>query len=214
MADYSQEYFNRTRREMLPFVPVDSLKILDIGCAQGNFGAILRERNQAEVWGIELDPQIALVAANRLDRVIVGSIESSLPSLADGYFDCIVCNDILEHLADPELVLSALRRVLSRNGVLVGSMPNVRYFPVLLDLVWNGDWQYADYGVLDRTHLRFFTRKSLERTLLNSGYRPLKIVGINSTPSLKAKLANILSLGRLSDSRYLQFAFVAHPTAQ
>lgn len=208
-SDYSHEYFRHTRKEMLRYVPPDSKRILEIGCAHGNFSAILKERNQAESWGIEIDPQVASEATKKLDRVLIGSIESNFAELPKQYFDCIVCNDVLEHMTNPDAILRMLHHVMSPESVLVGSIPNVRYFPVLFDLVWNADWRYADYGVLDRTHQRFFTGKSLARTLRDCGYQPQQIIGINPTPSIKAKLASILSLGKLHDCRYLQFAFVA-----
>jgi len=208
-SDFSHEYYRHARKEMLPFVPADATRILEIGCAHGNFSAILKQRNQAETWGIELDPRVASEAADKLDRVLTGTIEANLAALPDSYFDCIVCNDVLEHLSNPEAALRALRRVMAPGATLVGSIPNVRYFPVLFDLVWNADWQYADYGVLDRTHQRFFTHKSLARTLRDCGYQPQQITGINPTPSIKARLASALTLGKLNDCRYLQFAFVA-----
>jgi 2-polyprenyl-3-methyl-5-hydroxy-6-metoxy-1,4-benzoquinol methylase len=208
-TDFSHEYYRHTRKEMLPFVPTDAARILEIGCAHGNFAAILKQRNQAEAWGIELDPRIASEAVDKLDRVLIGSIEANLSSLPVNYFDCIVCNDVLEHLTDPEATLRSLLQLMAPGAVLVGSIPNVRYFHVLFDLVWNADWQYTDYGVLDRTHQRFFTGKSLARTLRSCGYHPHQISGINPTPSIKAKLASALTLGMLNDCRYLQYAFVA-----
>lgn len=210
--DFSHEYHRHARAEMLPFVPPDRHRILDIGCAQGNFGALLKQRSDVEVTGIEFLPQIAAMAAQKLDRVETGPVESILPTLPDAYFDCVICNDVLEHLSDPDAVLRAIRRVLTPGGVLIGSIPNVRYFPVLFDLVWNADWRYAEYGVLDRTHQRFYTRKSFARTLAECGYRPTRIVGINATPSIKARLATLLSLGKLRDCRYLQYAFIAEPS--
>lgn len=215
MTDYSREYFVHSRQEMLGFVPGTVSTVLELGCAAGNFGAGIKAKYGAEVWGVEMDSSIAAIARNQLDHVLVKSVEDSLVALPENYFDCVVCNDILEHLSNPVAILSALRRVFSnKDPVLVGSIPNVRYFPVLFDLVWNADWRYADYGVLDRTHLRFFTRKSWERTLRESGYEPLETVGINPTPSLKAKVAAMLSLGRLKDTRFLQYAFVARPLEQ
>lgn len=196
---------------MLPFVPNASKKILELGCAEGLFGAMLRTERGAEVWGVELNQEASAQASVRLDGVINGTVESALPSFPDQSFDCIICNDILEHLADPFSVLKSFHRLLNKDGVVVGSVPNVRYFPVLVDLLMRGDWRYTESGVLDQTHLRFFTRTSLMRSLKECGYRVIGLEGINPTGSLKARLANIVSLGRLNDTRYLQFAFVAQP---
>lgn len=196
---------------MLPFVPRSAKMILEVGCAEGNFGAELRSRNGATVWGLEMDSESAESAARKLDKIIIGPADECLSTLPDQYFDCIVCNDVLEHMAFPETALAALKRVMSPGAVIVGSIPNVRYFPVLLDLVWNADWNYADFGVLDRTHLRFFTGKSLERFLKQSGYEPLSIQGINPTPGIRARILRIVTLGRFSDCQFQQYAFVARP---
>jgi 2-polyprenyl-3-methyl-5-hydroxy-6-metoxy-1,4-benzoquinol methylase len=205
----TSDYFSHSRQEMLAFVPFHVRHVLELGCASGVFGANIKQRQNAEVWGLELDPAAAKLASKHLDRVLQGTLEDHLGSLPSGHFDCIVCNDVLEHLPDPEAILRTLRRIMAPSAVLVGSIPNMRYFPVLFDLVWNADWHYGDYGVLDRTHQRFFTGKSLARTLRECGYQPQQIAGINPTPSLKARLASVLSLGKFSDCRYLQYAFVA-----
>lgn len=202
-------YFSHTRPEMLAFVPDDCRRVLELGCASGAFGASVKRRQPAEVWGVELDAAAAGHAASRLDRVLQGTLEERLGELPTRHFDCIVCNDVLEHLADPDASLRALSGIMAPSAVLVGSIPNVRYFPVLFDLLWNADWRYAEDGVLDRTHRRFFTRKSLARTLRENGYDPRQIVGINATSSIRARAASLLSCGKLDDCRYLQFAFVA-----
>lgn len=210
MSD-TTDYFTHARHEMLAFVPQNAKHILEMGCASGVFGGQIKQRQTAEVWGLELDVAAAARASQNLDKVFQGTLEDHLGSLPNGYFDCIICNDVLEHLSDPDMILRMLPRVMAPGAVLVGSIPNVRYFPVLFDLLWNADWRYADYGVLDRTHQRFFTGKSLARTLHDSDYQIRQITGINPTPSLKARLASVLTLGKLRDCRYLQYAFVATP---
>lgn len=204
-------YYSNVRNEMLRFIPHDASRILEIGCAAGNFGASIKARNNAEVWGIELDPAAGQIAAKQLDNVLIGSVPSVLGALPEKHFDCVVCNDVLEHIADPASVLDALRRVMLPNALIVGSIPNIRYFPVLLDLVWNAEWRYVDSGVLDRTHLRFFTGKSLKRFLQDAGYTPLTIEGINPTPSIRARLLRLVTLGKFRDCQFLQYAFVARP---
>jgi 2-polyprenyl-3-methyl-5-hydroxy-6-metoxy-1,4-benzoquinol methylase len=207
----STDYFSHGRHEMLAFIPLNARRILEIGCANGAFSAQIKQHQATEIWGLELDANAATRASQNIDRVFQGSLDAHLDNLPDGYFDCIVCNDVLEYLSDPVEILRLLPRVMAPGAVLVGSIPNVRYFPVLFDLIWHADWNYADYGVLDRTHQRFFTGKSLTRTLRNCGYQPQQIVGINTTRSLRAKLVTALTLGKLSDCRYQQYAFVARP---
>lgn len=210
------EYYGNQRREMIPFVPSTAATVLDLGCGAGVFSARLKATRQAEgkaveVWGVEMSAEAAARAGKVLDRVLTGEISEQLPNLPAGYFDCIVLNDILEHLVHPENILKVLGALLKPGGHLVASIPNVRYFFNVLDLVWHGRWEYTDEGILDRTHLRFFTRSSIIRMLQDCGFSVVKIQGINPTGSIKFKLANLGSFGRYSDMRYLQFAVVARP---
>jgi 2-polyprenyl-3-methyl-5-hydroxy-6-metoxy-1,4-benzoquinol methylase len=215
IADLStkpEDYFSQTRAEVLPFVPKGAKRILDVGCGEGRFASKLKELLRAEVWGIEYVPTAAEVARQHLDRVLVGDVAQQLEQLPNRYFDCVTFTDVLEHLVDPYQVLLAMKEKLSPDGVIVASIPNVRYFRNLFDLVVRGTWQYEDFGILDKTHLRFFTKKSIEEMLESLGYRILRIHGINATPSWKVALFNLATLGAFSDTQYLQFCCVAAPT--
>jgi len=149
-------YFRGNRRDLLPHVPEGTRRLLDCGCAAGEFGRLAKDHGVAEVVGIDIDTRACEMAEDVLDRVICGNIEELEIPYQDGYFDCIVCADLLEHLVDPTATLVKLTRVLSSDGVIVMSIPNVRFYDVLAMLA-NGRWQYADAGIMDRTHLRFFT---------------------------------------------------------
>jgi 2-polyprenyl-3-methyl-5-hydroxy-6-metoxy-1,4-benzoquinol methylase len=205
------QYFNWPRSEMLTFVPSSAKRILDVGCGEGTFARNMKERRNAEVWGAELVPAIAQVASTQLDKVLCGDIMQQLRDLPDAYFDCITFNDVIEHLADPYTMLAAMKRKLSPEGVIVCSIPNVRSFRNLFELVIRGEWQYAEAGILDKTHLRFFTRKSIAEMFTSLGYEILRLEGINPTRSLRVTLFNIATLGFFNDTRYLQFACVAKP---
>jgi 2-polyprenyl-3-methyl-5-hydroxy-6-metoxy-1,4-benzoquinol methylase len=196
---------------MVAFVPAQARRILDVGCGQGCFAARLKAERSVEVWGIELDPLAAGMAAQRLDRILQGDAVALASALPDEHFDCIVLNDLLEHLVSPETLLGLLRAKLGPGGCLVASLPNVRHFPHLWELVVRGRWEYADEGILDRTHLRFFTRRSMRRLFEAAGYDLVRQVGINPTRSWKFRLANALACGRLADARWLQFACLAVP---
>jgi SAM-dependent methyltransferase len=199
---------------MRAFVPAEARVILDVGCGDGSFAAGLREERrdrELEIWGLELDPGAAARAAERLDQVLVGPAEERLAELPRQRFDCIVFNDVLEHLAWPEDLLRGLRPCLAAGGVVVASIPNVRYFFNVWDLAVRGDWAYHDEGIRDRTHLRFYTRSSMRDLFARAGYRLRRQEGINPTGSWRFRLANLLALGRLGELRYLQFACVAEP---
>ena len=205
-------YYTQTRPEMTNFVPKNASKILEVGCGEGLFGGQLKQKLHAEVWGVELDNNAAALAQKKLDKVLVGDISQLISRLPEAYFDCVVFNDVLEHLVDPFSVLLQIKPKLNADGVVVCSVPNVRYISVLKQLLVKKQWKYEGEGVLDKTHLRFFTQKSLIDTFNSLGYEILKIEGINAMPFWKFKLLNILSLGYLSDTQYLQLACVAKPT--
>jgi 2-polyprenyl-3-methyl-5-hydroxy-6-metoxy-1,4-benzoquinol methylase len=199
---------------MLDFLPSKVERVLDIGCAEGDFGAAVKREKSAEVWGVEIDPAAARIAETKLDRVIRGDALDVLASLPDGFFDCVVMNDVLEHLAWPELLLERLRPKLAPDSVLVASIPNVRFYTVIWDLVVRGEWRYQEFGVMDRTHLRFFTRRSIERLFRDQGYRVLQIAGLRPRKHRRFYLMKILSFGGLEDARFPQFACVAVPNLQ
>lgn len=200
-------YYTNARSEMLPFVPVEAGTVLDIGCGAGGFAGQLKARDgSVEVWGIEMDAAAAARAGEVLDRVLVGDALEVVAGLPAGRFDGVVMNDVLEHLPDPAALLRALRPALKPGAVLVASIPNVRYFFNVVDLAVRGRWDYTDEGILDRTHLRFFTRSSMVRLFAEAGYAVDTVTGINRTGSAKFKLVNLLTLGRWSDMGYLQFA--------
>lgn len=212
-------YFDHPRPQMRAFVPATARVILDVGCGAGAFAAGLREERRAaghelEIWGLELDAAAAAAAAAVLDHVWQGGVEDLVGRLPDAHFDCICCNDVLEHLAWPDRALRDLRRVLKPEGVVVASIPNVRSFANVWDLVVRGSWSYADEGILDRTHLRFYTRASMADLFAAGGYRLLRQEGINPTGSWRFRMVNALTLGRWHDMRYLQFACVAAPDGE
>ncbi len=210
-------YHSHARPQMRRFVPAEARILLDVGCGDGAFAAGLREERPGgdlQIWGLELDPDAGARAQAHLHRVLIGPAQTTVTSLPAATFDCVVLNDVLEHMAWPEEFLRALHRVLRPGGVLVASIPNVRYFPHLWGLVVRGDWEYRDEGILDRTHLRFFTRQSMQGLFARSGFALRRQEGINPTGSWRFRAANLLTAGRLADTRYLQYACVAEPLAE
>lgn len=213
-GDRPARYYQQSRSDMLRYVPETTKTSLELGCAEGNFSELVRTSLGAECWGVEIDPDAARVAASKLDRVITGDVNDSLGDVPDSYFDCIICNDILEHLVDPYTLLINLKKKLTAGGVLVASLPNVRYCRNLFELVVRGNWDYKEHGILDKTHLRFFTYKSLVKMFPRLGYELLTIEGLG--PERKAKtvavqILSILFLNVFKDIRYHHFACVAKP---
>lgn len=163
-------YYHHARPEVLELVPITARKVLDVGCGAGGFSANLKARQPVEVHGVELVPQAAEQARSHLDKVLNNTIEESLPKLPEDYYDCIVVADVLEHLLDPWSVLMSLKGKLAAGGKIVSSIPNIQNWDVLADLI-QGRWDYQNAGILDRTHVRFFTRKSVEELFWSAGLR-------------------------------------------
>ncbi|MBI4588460.1 MAG: class I SAM-dependent methyltransferase [Candidatus Rokubacteria bacterium] len=162
---------------ILRFLPDGAGKrLLDVGAAEGYLAELLGRRG-FEVTCLERDPGLAAVAAEKCRRVVTADLERELP-LLDGPFDVIVYGDVLEHLSDPARVLSSLNQSLKEDGIVIVSVPNVAHLWVRLQLLL-GRFDYADRGILDRTHLRFFTRRSFLRFL---GDSKLKVIEMIPTP--------------------------------
>lgn len=206
----ADEYYSQDRSEMLDFVPSGARRILEVGCGSGEFAAAIRARNaDVVIWGVEPSPEAARIAAGRMDEVICKTFEPDLPELDGQKFDCVVFNDVLEHLPEPETTLRETRPYLADGGVIVASIPNILYFYEITKILLTEDWEYQDHGILDRTHLRFFTRKSILRLFRSAGYEIQEIRGINAFAGKKFKIANLITLGRLSDWKFVQFGIRA-----
>ena len=196
---------------MVQFLPAEYTKVLEIGCGSGAFRANLKNKN--EYWGVEIDVNAAKSAELRLDKVINGCFADVSSVLPNGYFDLLICNDVIEHMDKYELFISDVKNKMTKNACIVLSVPNVRHMQCLYQLLFKKDWEYQDYGVLDRTHLRFFTKKSLIRLMEKSDFEILKINGINSVyerVSFVRKLAlHAVAVVLGADAAYLQFGLIA-----
>lgn len=215
-SDKVEPYFKVQRPEMLCYIPKGITRVLDVGCGDGTFGCLLKSEHNIEIWGIEPNTYAAESATCKLDRVICGFFDTKL-DLPKKAFDCIIFNDVLEHLVNPFEALLYCKQLLRDEGCLVASIPNVRYFDNIWNLLVNKSWEYTDWGILDKTHLRFFTKKSIYLMFEKLGYKISLIEGINSLQVLhphqvkRFKLLNQILLNKIEDMNYLQFAVVAHP---
>lgn len=149
-------------------------KVLEVGCATGYISKRLKE-NDCTVAGIEIDRESAKVAKQYCENIIVGDVEnlSELP-YPEKYFDVLLFGDVLEHLKDPLFVLKKLKSWCKDDGYIICSIPNVAHIYVRLKLLF-GKWDYEDIGLLDRTHLRFFTTGSAKKIIEDAGFKIEKI---------------------------------------
>jgi len=205
-------YNNNARLELHKFIPKTSKTLLDVGCNTGEFGRVLKVDNEIEIWGVEPNPITSQVAVEYLDHVVCDLFQENIP-IPDGYFDVITFNDSLEHFPFPDQALILSKGKLKEDGVIVFSIPNVRQIDNLEHLLFEKDWCYEDSGIRDRTHLRFFTKKSIIDLFNNCGYEVISIEGINEkywheTKYFRRILYKLIP-SWMEDTKYTQFAGVA-----
>ena len=165
------DYYDHARLALLELFPHAPKRLLDVGCGNGATGAAAKVRwPGVETIGVEIVPEAAQRAATRLDRVIAGSAEAlDLAAAGVAGVDGVLLLDVLEHLVDPWRFLERLRAVLDPAAMVVASIPNVANL-WLLDELAAGRFTYAADGLLDKTHLRFFTRQSIAALFDGAGF--------------------------------------------
>jgi 2-polyprenyl-3-methyl-5-hydroxy-6-metoxy-1,4-benzoquinol methylase len=207
----NDDYGVGRRDEILPYVAPGIGCLLDVGCAGGGFGESLKQsRPELRVDGVEPSASAALSAADRLDRVFIGEFPAALADADPTHrYDCLTFLDSLEHMVDPWAAVRAAREYLEAEGTVVASIPNVRHVEVLCPLLFRGRFTYASYGLLDTTHLRFFTRSSALRLFEDAGFEVIQCVGLEwSFGSRWYRLASLLGpFGR--EFRTMQYVIVA-----
>lgn len=213
-AEKTGAYFSRARTEIEPLLPrpgVSTLHVLEIGCSEGHTLEWLKNSGRA-VWAAGVEPYAELRAApGAVDRFFKLDIEKSLPDLQPASVDLVLCLDVLEHLVDPWEALRRLDTFLKPGGMWIISVPNIRNYRILCDLAFKGRFNYADDGILDRTHLRFFTRSSAIQLAQTTGAKVQQIL-IPGAQRWQKRLLTGLGLGDLlAKQLILQAIKPSHP---
>lgn len=171
-AAHYLDYVNPNLLELIDHAP---RRVLELGCAGGGFGAALKQRYpQAAVIGVEAGRAAAAKAATRLDRVIHARLEEvdfAAEGIGAGEIDTVIAADVLEHLVNPWDLLVRLKGRLAEDAQVIASIPNVRNMWLVSRLLLGGRWEYEERGLLDITHLRFFTLAEMHRMFEQTGYR-------------------------------------------
>ena len=159
-------YPDLPNHDLLDRIPLSANVVLDVGCATGALGAAYRRFNpRALLLGIDKDPVAAALAAERLDQVVVVDVEQDpMPFTLDRPIDCIVYGDIIEHLRDPWSVIRRHVEALSDDGTILICVPNMEHWSFVYRLL-RGTWEYEPSGLLDDTHLRWFSLESMREGL-------------------------------------------------
>jgi 2-polyprenyl-3-methyl-5-hydroxy-6-metoxy-1,4-benzoquinol methylase len=167
----SEQYFLGTREELALLVPKKCDRILDVGCGYGGLGRQLRSKGFKDIYGIEINPDSAAHLQAQYSEYWIGDVEQFVLPAGLDRFDCIIFADILEHLRDPWNVLKRYIDWLKPGGYVIASIPNIRNIAVVYNLIVKGKWQYKQSGILDKSHLRFFTRKEIIELFEHSGLK-------------------------------------------
>ncbi|MCR9177558.1 MAG: methyltransferase domain-containing protein [Alphaproteobacteria bacterium] len=171
-ADRAEDhYYLYSRPEVRALVPKSARRVLDIGCGAGALGAELKKNLGCEVWGVEFQADVADQARSRLDHVLSGDVFRLADQLPSHGFDTVILADVLEHVIDGDGLLGIVKDKLAPGGRLVMSLPNIAHWSIVVGLM-QGQWEYAEEGLLDRTHLRFFTPASANGMLARNGFTP------------------------------------------
>lgn len=188
-------YFHHVRREIEPLLPSDCSSILDVGAGAGGTLRWLKTiYPDARTTGVEINPAMEIDLASSADVAIIGSVDESIPQLKT--YDLILFLDVLEHLVDPHETLRRFEKLLNPGGHIVVSVPNIAHIEVSLPLLLARRFEYADAGILDRTHLKFFVEKSAIG-LLNQANFIVEAGLLSGLQSRRWKWLDRLSLGLL-----------------
>jgi len=165
---FDRSYQNDPRNKFLERIGRGN-RVLEVGCATGQVSAYMTQELGCEVVGIELSAEAARHAERWCSEVIVADIEKDALERVKGLFDVVTFGDVLEHLIAPGAVLSRCKRVLKPHGFILISIPNIAHYSIRLSLL-RGKFEYRQYGIMDRTHLRFFTLQSARRMIEEAGF--------------------------------------------
>ncbi len=200
------DYFDNVRSDILSLLPQKINRLLEIGCGSGNTLKYIKDNYQCD-WacGVELVHEAAEIARSKVDLVIEGDIENIDLPIEPETLGVILCLDVLEHLINPWGVMSKLSTLLKPDGVIIASIPNVRHFRVVFPLIFQGKWEYVNKGVLDRTHLRFFTRDTAIKLIESSGLKVDMIKERGIVRGSKTWVANLLTFSMFKQFFVLQY---------
>jgi 2-polyprenyl-3-methyl-5-hydroxy-6-metoxy-1,4-benzoquinol methylase len=201
------DYYDRDRRDLIVRLRRPVGRVLDVGCGVGSVGTMLRELGASHLTGIEINPDVAVIAKERYDVVHSEAAEVALGNLG-GPYDTVLCYDVLEHMVDPAGVLKTLHSLVASRGQLHVSVPNARHLALLRDLAFRGTFGYTDMGHRDSTHLRWFTRRDLAELLSATGW---KVQDVSSTIVGRSLVLDRATFGVGREFLALQWQMLATP---
>ncbi|AOZ88904.1 SAM-dependent methyltransferase [Bacillus xiamenensis] len=187
------QYYHGVNPVIVSRIHEEWTSILDIGCGTGQLGKVLKQQGRA-IYGIEAFEDAAKQAEQTLDHVLCGNIEQMALPYRDEQFDCMIFGDVLEHLLDPWAALKKVKPFLKKEGVILASIPNIGHISTVLELL-AGKFSYTDEGLMDQTHLRFFTLHEIHALFHSAGFhiRELETIRVQH-PSYEAVMNDLHEL--------------------
>jgi len=208
------EYFRNTRTDLISLIPNNPKnRILEIGAGGGYTLIEIKKRNLAvELVGVELiKSDNAHQEDPLIDKFIICNVETEKIDLPTSYFDVILLGDVLEHLLDPWSFLHKISAHLKPNGLFIASVPNIRHYSAINNIIFKGDFQYQNQGLFDRTHYRFFCKKNIRAMFNTSAFTCEKIFPIERLFKGKstAKFLNSITFGLFEQFLTIQYIVVS-----
>lgn len=191
--------YDAANQHVLKHVPQTAGRILDVGCGSGALGEQIKQTLSCEVVGITQSECEAGTASKLLDQVVVCDL-NNFELNKFGRFDCVICSHVLEHLYQPHELLIRMHNNLNPNAVLIVALPNILYWKQRLEFI-KGKFQYADGGLVDKTHFRFFDIVSARALLEETGYSILTFEAHGNFPLPAVR--NLLPLASLKIDHFL-----------
>lgn len=178
---YHYDQFNQNQYEShrlaLSMVKPDS-KVLDIGCATGYFAKELSKQD-CETWGVDQDKMALKKASQYCKKVFATNLDDMKPlPFPEKYFDYVLLLDVIEHLTHPEILMEEIKKYLKPGGRIVVSVPNIAHASIRWMLLL-GNFQYSETGILDRTHVHFYTQKGILDAIKKFGFKVLRLSPTN-----------------------------------
>lgn len=210
-SDKTADYFAHARKEITPLLPSQPGRVLEIGCGSGaTLGWLRRDRRAIHTVGVEISEAAADTARVHAHEVYCLDFERVELEGRDCQFNLILCLDVLEHMVNPWHVIDRLvSQYLAPGGSLIVSLPNVRHHSVVLPLLFGGRWEYQEAGLLDRTHLRFFTRDTAIDLLTHRHLDSVHCIGSGFEWPSRKGVFNALTAGVFRELLTYQYLLTA-----
>lgn len=193
---------------MSEYIPRGAERVLEIGCGDGNFVNFF---SSCEYWGVEPNANVKQIESSNIFKIYKCDYDQAYDQIPNEYFDLVIVNDVVEHMTDHDYFFSSIKKKMTKGGFLLGSVPNVRHISNIINLIYHKDWHYQSSGILDRTHFRFFTKKSLIRTFNLHNYEIELVQPINrqlsSKINVKCFCERVICLFLGSDTQFNQLLF-------